>query len=166
MRQGSAFRFIPELLGDVGHGSSLINDPKRLSFETAIEILNMAGNVFKAITEHKNTRELREAAGILEEEFKDYRADVAANYEEKRIQSIITISKQLEEKSKNANELTELYFQGIEILKNEFERIISTINRLKPSIDDNYKEYDQLNELQRQIQKEYIRLLTNTIKED
>ena len=65
MRQEAAFRFIPELIGDITHTMELSGNPKLLYVEAAVNTLHMAADVFGSVEEHKNTKRKKETKQAL-----------------------------------------------------------------------------------------------------
>ena len=70
MRQGPAFRFIPELIGGITHIMTISRGPQ-LYIETGMETLHMASNVFQAIIEHSNTKSKEQTLKTIRETYKE-----------------------------------------------------------------------------------------------
>ena len=85
MRQGPAFRFVPQLLDGVSNVLLHSNNPIRLYIESGIETINMATSLLQLIAAHKNT----------------FQTEVTFNEASERYQQLLTISMETLSQEKN-----------------------------------------------------------------
>ena len=164
MRQRVAFRFIPELIGDISHVAELSKSPGKLYIETALSALRMASEVFAAFMEHVNTRKVKEVEQTLLEEYSEIEKKRINNREEEAIR-ILEIRY---ERLKLA--ITEERFRVKEV--REFiacvqEELLRTVDCLKTiQIDPSFKDKDRAEEALRRSLRAYIKISNLLVEED
>ena len=89
MRNGPAFRFIPELVGDIALVLEISSNPTQLYIESGLATIKTASKIFRAIQEHKNTEQIKENAQIIREKYSQAAELRITNLEEEKIYELV-----------------------------------------------------------------------------
>ena len=95
MGQNEAFRFIPELIGDIAHVMELSENPTQLYIEVAVNTLHMAADLFESVEEHKNTKRKKEAKQSLQEKYSELERVRTDHYIQEAVRNIDNIYERL-----------------------------------------------------------------------
>ena len=158
MRQGVAFNFIPELLGDVKTVVNLSKNPKKLYLESSIETIKAAGKVFTLIGERKLTEKKKESFRNIEKQYEILCKKKLQHYEE---EVAIKIEKRYQEVQYIINDRQDREMIVRDFIKDvemELSKIIDAMRELQQ-----YKggeEADMMDEIYRKAVRNYRRLIT------
>ena len=164
MRREAAFKFIPELIGDIAHTMELSGNPKLLYVEAAINTLHMAANVFELVEEHVNTKQKNEIRKILQEKYNEMEKVRTDHYIQEAVRNIDITYERLKIQVKDGQ------FRNIEVrkfiksLKDELHKVIDIFNVVQT--DPDYPDRDKVEEVTRRTLRENKKLLTIFIEEE
>ena len=164
MRREAAFKFIPELIGDIAHTMELSGNPKLLYVEAAINTLHMAANVFELVEEHVNTKQKNEIRKILQEKYSEMEKVRTDHYIQEAVRNIDITYERLKIQVKDGQ------FRNIEVrkfiksLKDELHKVIDIFNVVQT--DPDYPDRDKVEEVTRRTLRDYKKLLTIFIEEE
>lgn len=164
MRREAAFKFIPELIGDIAHTMELSGNPKLLYVEAAINTLHMAANVFELVEEHVNTKQKNEIRKILQEKYNEMEKVRTDHYIQEAVRNIDITYERLKIQVKDGQ------FRNIEVrkfiksLKDELHKVIDIFNVVQT--DPDYPDRDKVEEVTRRTLRDYKKLLTIFIEEE
>lgn len=164
MRREAAFKFIPELIGDIAHTMELSGNSKLLYVEAAINTLHMAANVFELVEEHVNTKQKNEIRKILQEKYSEMEKVRTDHYIQEAVRNIDITYERLKIQVKDGQ------FRNIEVrkfiksLKDELHKVIDIFNVVQT--DPDYPDRDKVEEVTRRTLRDYKKLLTIFIEEE
>ena len=164
MRREAAFKFIPELIGDLAHTMELSGNPKMLYVEAAINTLHMAVDVFESVEEHINTKQKNEIKQALQEKYSEMEKVRTDHYIQEAVRNIDITYERLKIQVKDGQ------FRNIEVrkfiksLKDELHKVIDIFNVVQT--DPDYPDRDKVEEVTRRTLRDYKKLLTIFIEEE
>lgn len=164
MRREAAFKFIPELIGDLAHTMELSGNPKMLYVEAAINTLHMAADVFESVEEHINTKQKNEIKQALQEKYSEMEKVRTDHYIQEAVRNIDITYERLKIQVKDGQ------FRNIEVrkfiksLKDELHKVIDIFNVVQT--DPDYPDRDKVEEVTRRTLRDYKKLLTIFIEEE
>ena len=164
MRQEAAFRFIPELIGDIAHTMELSGNPKLLYVEAAVNTLHMAADVFDAVEEHMNTKRKKETKQALKQKNSELKKARTDHYIQEAVSNIDNTYERLKIKVRDGQFRDTEVRKIISCLKEELYKVIDIFNDMQ--IDTNYPDRDKVEEVTRKSLRDYKRLLTIFIEEE
>ena len=163
MRREAAFRFIPELLGDINHVMELSKNPKRLYVEVAVDSLHAGVKTITAFIEHSNTKHKKDTLKALQKQYEDLGQKSIDNYIEEAVRKIDIDYEQIK-----AN-IAKMQFRSSEIrafidcLSNELRRVIDILTVIQA--DPDYPDRADVEETLRKTMRTHQKLLTLHIEE-
>lgn len=164
MRQGAAFRFIPELIGDATHVMEMSENPKLLYIEAAIGTLHMAADVFEAVEEHINTKRKNEAEQIIRKRYRELADIRTKNYREEELRTLDITFEKVKTKIRDGHFRDNAVRGFINSLKNELHKVLDIFSGIQ--IDPDYPDRAKIEELTRKSLRDYNKLLTIYIEEE
>lgn len=164
MRQEAAFKFIPELIGDITHTMELSENPKLLYVEAAVNTLHMAADIFESVEEHKNTKRKRETKQALLEKYSDLERTKKDHYIQEAVCNIDNEYERLKIKVHDGHFRDAEVRKFIECLKEDLHKAIDIFNNMQ--IDPNYPDRSKVEEVTRKSLRDYKRLLDIFIEEE
>ena len=164
MRREAAFKFIPELIGDIAHTMELSGNPKQLYVEAAVNTLHMAADVFEAIEEHKNTKQTRNTKHVLQEKYSNLEKSRKEHYIQAAVRNIDNEYERLKIKVRDGQFRDTEVRRFINCLKKELHKAIDIFNNMQ--IDPNYPDRSKVEEVTRKSLRDYKRLLDIFIEEE
>lgn len=164
MRQEAAFRFIPELIGDIAHTMELSGNPELLYVEAAVNTLHMAADVFEAVEEHKNTKRKKETKQAIQEKYSELEKKRTDHYIQEAVRNIDNTFVRLKIKMCDGQFRDTEVRKFISCLKEELHKLIDIFNDMK--IDPDYPDRNKVEELTRKALRDYNKLLTVFIEEE
>ena len=164
MRQEAAFRFIPELIGDITHTMELSGNPKMLYVEAAVNTLHMAADVFGAVEEHINTKRKKETKQLLQEKYIAMEKTRTDHYIQEAILNIDNTYERLKMKVRDGQFRDTEVRKFIGCLKEELHKVIDIFNDMQ--IDPDYQDREKVEEVTRKSLRDYNKLLTIFIEEE
>ena len=164
MRQKAAFKFIPELIGDIAHTMELSENPKLLYVEAAVNTLHMAADVFESIEEHKNTKRIRETKQALLEKYSDLERTRKDNYIQESVRNIDNEYERLKIWVSDGQFRDAEVRKFITCLREDRHKAIDIFNDMQ--IDPDYPDRSKVEEVTRKSLRDYNRLLTVLIEEE
>ena len=164
MRQEAAFRFIPELIGDITHTMELSGNPKLLYIEAAVNTLHMAADVFESVEEHKNTKRKNETKRVLQEKYSELEKARIDHYIWETVRNIENTYERLKMKVRDGQFRDTEVRKFINCLKEELHKVIDIYNDMQ--IDPDYPDRSKVEEVTRKSLWDYKQLLTIFIEEE
>ena len=164
MRQEAAFRFIPELIGDITHTMELSGNPKLLYVEAAVNTLHMAADVFEPVEEHKNTKRKKETKQALQEKYSELEKARTDHYIQEAVRNIDNTYERLKIKVRDGQFRDKEVRKFINCLKEELHKVIDIFNDMQ--IDPDYPNRSKVEEVTRKSLRDYKKLLTFFIEEE
>ncbi len=164
MRGEAAFRFIPELIGDIGRTMELSNNPKLLYIESALNTLHMAADVFTTIEEHRKTRRKKDAKQIIQEEYSKLEQARTDNYIQEAVRKIEIYYERVKLKVRDGKFRDREVRKFITSLKNDLYKAIEVFNEVQ--IEPDYPNREAVEEVTRKALRDYKKILTIFIGED
>ena len=165
MRDGPAFRFIPELVGDIAHVLEISSNPTQLYIESGLATIKTASKIFQAIQEHKNTEQIKENAQIVREKSSQTAELRITNLEEEKIYELDLKYKRIQSKIVNS----QFRDRTVRIFLHDMSDILSSFLKQLESIKEdsnNLKQREELEEIYRKALRDYNRILMMCIQED
>lgn len=164
MRGEAAFRFIPELIGDIIRTRELSNNPKLLYIEAALNTLHMAADVFTAIEEHRNTRRKKDAKQIIQEEYTKLEQARTDNYMQEAVREIDIYYERVKLKVRDGKFRDREVRIFITSLKNDLYKAVEIFNEVQ--VEPDYPNREAVEEVTRKALRDYNKLLTLFIGEE
>ena len=164
MRQDSAFKFIPELIGDFTHVMEMSESPRLLYVETAINALHAATDIFNVIEEHTNTKRMEQTKEPLKKRYDELEQARIINYERETIQRMDVEYAKLKDRIRDGQLKDKAVRAFINSLKDELHKAIDILN--KTQIEPNVPKRASIEETVRKAIKAYNNLLSILIEED
>lgn len=164
MRREAAFKFIPELIGDIAHTMELSGNPKLLYVEAAINTLHMAADVFESVEEHVNTKQKNEIRKALQEKYSEMERVRTDHYIQEAVRNIDITYERLKIQVKDGQFRNAEVRIFIECLKDELHKVIDIFNIVQANPD--YPDRDKVEEVTRRTLRDYKKLLTIFIEEE
>lgn len=164
MRREAAFRFIPELIGDITHTMELSENPKLFYVEAAINTLHMAADIFESFEEHKNTKRIRETKQVLLEKYSDLERTRKDHYIQEAVRNIDNEYERLKIKVRDGQFRDAEVRKFITCLKKDLHKVIGIFNDMQ--LDPDYQDRSKVEEVTRKSLRDYNRLLTVLIEEE
>lgn len=164
MRQEAAFRFIPELIGDITHTMELSGNPKLLYVEAAVNTLHMAADVFESVEEHINTKQKKETKQALQEKYSELERTRTDHYIQEAVRNIDNTYERLKMKVRDGQVRDTEVGKFIDCLKEELHKVIDIFNDMQ--IDPDYPDRSKVEEVTRKSLRDYKKLLTIFIEEE
>jgi hypothetical protein len=164
MRQEAAFRFIPELIGDITHAMELSGNPKLLYVEAAVNTLHMAADVFESVEEHINTKRKKETKQPLQEKYSELERTRTDHYIQEAVRNIDNTYERLKMKVSDGQFRDMEVGKFIDCLKEELHKVIDIFNDMQ--IDPDYPDRSKVEEVTRKSLRDYKKLLTIFIEEE
>ena len=164
MRQEAAFRFIPELIGDIAHTMELSGNPKMLYVEAAVNTLHMAADVFESVEEHLNTKRKKDTKQILQEKYSELERERIDHYTQESVSSIDITYERLKIKMRDGQFRDAEVRKFINCLREELHKVIDVFNDMQ--IDPDYPDRSKVEEVTRKSLRDYKKLLTIFIEEE
>lgn len=164
MRQEVAFRFIPELIGDITHTMELSGNPKLLYVEAVVNTLHMAADVFESVEEHKNTKRKKETKQALQEKYSELEKARTDHYIQEAVRNIDNTYERLKIKVRDGQFRDKEVRKFINCLKEELHKVIDIFNDMQ--IDPDYPNRSKVEEVTRKSLRDYKKLLTIFIEEE
>lgn len=158
MRQNVAFRFIPELIGDIAYTMKLSGNPKILYVEAAINTLHMASEVFEAVEEHTNTKQKKETKQALQETYSELEKVRANHYIQEAVCNIDNTYERLKIKIRDRQFREKEVCKFIRCLKDELYKVIDIFKEMQKNPD--YPNRSKVEEVTRKSLRVYNKLLT------
>lgn len=158
MRREAAFRFIPELIGDIAHTMELSGNPKLLYVEAAVNTLHMAADVFDAVEEHINTKRKKETKQVLKEKYSELKKARTEHYIQEAVHNIDNTYERLKIKVRDGQFRDTEVRKFINCLKEELHKVIEIFNDMQ--IDPDYPDREKVEEVTRKSLRDYNKLLT------
>lgn len=164
MRQEAAFRFIPELIGDITHTLELSGNPKLLYVEAAVNTLHMAADVFESVEEHINTKRKKETKQTIQEKYSELKKTRTDHYVQEAVRNIDNTYERLKMKVCDGQFRDTEVRKFINCLKEELHKVIDIFNDMQ--IDPDYPDREKVEEVTRKSLRDYKKLLTIFIEEE
>ena len=164
MKREIAFRFIPELIGDIAHTIELSGNPKMLYVESAINTLHMAADVLQSVEEHINTKQKNEIKKALQEKYSEMERVRTDHYIQEAVRNIDITYEQIKIQVKNGQFRNVEVRNFIKCLKEELHKVIDIFNDIQ--VDPDYPNRDNIEEITRRTLQDYKNLLTVFIEEE
>ena len=164
MRKEAAFRFIPELIGDITHTMELSGNPKLLYVEAAVNTLHMAADVFESVEEHINTKRKKETKQALQEKYSDLERTRTDHYIQEAVRNIDNTYERLKMKVRDGQFRDTEVGKFIDCLREELHKVIDIFNDMQ--IDPDYPDRSKVEEVTRKSLRDYKKLLTIFIEEE
>ena len=164
MKGKAAFRFIPELIGDIGHTRELSKNPKLLYIEAAINTLRMAADVFQAVEEHRNTKRKKETKQIIQEKYRNLEQTRMINHLEEAVRNIDINYERVKLKIRDGKIRDKEVREFITCLKNELHKAIDIFNEMQ--VEPDYPDRDTVEEVTRRALRDYNKLIILFIGEE
>ena len=164
MREGTAFHFIPELLGDINRVIELSGNPKRLYIEAAIGTLHSAASVFACVQDHINTKHKEEISQILNENYKDLDEKKNMNHIEEELCKIDIAYESVKLKIQNGQFRDVTVKQFINKIKDELHRVYGIFKIIQA--DSDYSDKSKIEEVARKTLRDYNKIITVCIEEE
>ncbi len=164
MRREAAFKFIPELIGDIAHTMELSGNPKMLYVEAAINTLHMAADVLGAVEEHKNTKQKNEIKQALQEKYSEMERVRTDHYIQEAVRDIDITYERLKIQVKDGQFRNVEVCKFIKCLKEELHKVIDIFNVIQA--DPDYPDRDKVEEVTRRTLRDYNKILTIFIEEE
>ena len=163
MRQGAAFRFIPELVGDATHVMELSGNPNLLYIEAAIGTLHMAVDVFEAVEEHINTKRKKESEQVIQKRYRELADIRTKNYREEELRAIDITFEDVKAEIRDGHFRDDAVRGFIDSLKFELHKVLDIFSRIQ--MDPDYPDRAKIEELTRKSLRDYNKLLSIYIEE-
>ncbi len=164
MRQETAFRFIPELIGDIAHTMELSGNPRLLYVEVAVNTLHMAADVYKSVEAHINTKQKIKTKQILQEKYNELEKARKDHYIQEAVHNIENTYERLKIRIRDGHFRDTEVRKFITCLKEELHKVIDIFNDMQ--IDPNYPDRERVEEVTRKSLRDYKKLLTIFIEEE
>ena len=167
MKREAAFRFIPELIGDIAHTMELSGDSKLLYVEAAVNTLHMAADMFDAVEEHINTKRKKETKQALKEKYSGLEKARTEHYIQEAVRNIDNSYQRLKIKVREGQFRDMEVRKFINCLKEELHKVIDIFNDMQ--IDPDYPDREnreKVEEVTRKSLRNYKNLLTIFIEEE
>ena len=164
MRGEAAFRFIPELIGDISRTRELSNNPKLLYIEAALNTLHMAADVFTAIEEYRNTRRKKDEKQIIQEEYSKLEQARTDNYMQEAVRKIDNYYERVKLKVRAGKFRDGEVRKFITSLKNDLYKAIEIFNEVQ--VEPDYPNREVVEEVTRKALRDYNKILTILIGEE
>lgn len=164
MKGTAAFRFIPELIGDIGHTRELSKNPKLLYVEAALNTLHMAADVFQAVEEHRNTKRKKETKQIIQEKYSNLEQTKINNHVEEAVRNIDINYERVKLKIRDGKFRDKEVREFITCLKNELHKAIDIFNEMQ--VEPDYPDRDTVEEVTRRALRDYNKLIIIFIGEE
>ena len=164
MKGTAAFRFIPELIGDIGHTRELSKNPKLLYVEAALNTLHMAADVFQAVEEHRNTKRKKETKQIIQEKYSNLEQTKINNHVEEAVRNIDINYERVKLKIRDGKFRDKEVREFITCLKNELHKAIDIFNDMQ--VEPDYPDRDTVEEVTRRALRDYNKLIIIFIGEE
>lgn len=164
MRREAAFKFIPELIGDIAHTMELSGNPKLLYVEATINTLHMAADVFESVEEHVNTKQKNEIRKALQEKYSEMERVRTDHYLQEAVRNIDITYERLKIQVKDGQFRNAEVRIFIECLKDELYKVIDIFNVVQA--DPDCPDRDKVEEVTRRTLRDYKKLLTIFIEEE
>ena len=164
MRREAAFKFIPELIGDIAHTMELSGNPKMLYVEAAINTLHMAADVLGSVEEHINTKQKNEIKQALQEKYSEMERERTDHYIQEAVRDIDITYERLKIQVKDGQFRNVEVRKFIKCLKEELHKVIDIFNVVQT--DPDYPDRDKVEEVTRRTLRDYKKLLTIFIEEE
>lgn len=163
MNKKPAFRFIPELIGDITHVMELSKNPSQLYLESAISTLHAGFDVYQAVIERRNTEEKEKTKQQIQQVYDKLQEERVNNYEQEILNQINVGYEKVKCK------IGEGQFWDNEV-RAFVKQIEANLNRLIDILKDLENDPDNLNknkvdELMRRALRDYNRLLKSFVEE-
>ena len=164
MRQGAAFQFIQELIGDYAHVMKMSENPSSFYVETAIQSLHAAADVFLAIEEHRNSKKKKETADLLQDNYERLASERMKHYCSDEIQKIDLMYEEVRQQI-NAGEFRNTkVMEIIPYLRDDLKKTIDLYSYIQARYD--YLDSLKVEERLRKAVRDYNRLINISIEED
>ena len=164
MRQGAAFQFIQELIGDYTHVMEMSENPRLFCIETAIESLHAAADVFQAIEEHRNTQRKIETAHQLQDKYKELAHERLANYSKEEAKRIDVLYEKVKQQINSGRFRDAEVTKFISCLRDDLNKVVDIYTDIQGNPD--YPDRFQVEERFRKTLRDYRKLITLFIEED
>lgn len=164
MRREAAFKFIPELIGDIAHTMELSGNPKMLYVEAAINTLHMAADVLGSVEEHINTKQKNEIKQALQEKYSEMERVRTDHYIQEAVRDIDITYERLKIQVKDGQFRNVEVRKFIKCLKEELHKVIDIFNVIQA--DPDYPDRDKVEEVTRRTLRDYNKILTIFIEEE
>ena len=164
MRQKAAFRFIPELIGDIAHTMELSGNPQMLYVEAAINTLHMAADVFETVAEHENTKRKKQTKQTLQEKYSELEKERTDHYIQEAVRNIDITYERLKIRVHDGQFRDNEVRKFINCLEQELHKVIDIFNDMQ--IDPDYPDRAKVEEVTRKSLRDYNKLLTIFIEEE
>jgi len=163
-RQEAAFRFIPELIGDIAHTMELSGNSKLLYVEAAVNTLHMAADVFESVEEHVNTKRKKEIKQALQEKYSELEKARTDHYIQEAVCNIDNTYERLKIRVRDGQFRDMEVRKFINCLKEELHKVIDIFNDVQ--INPDYPDREKVEEVTRKSLRDYKKLLTIFIEEE
>ena len=164
MRQETAFRFIPELIGDFSQTMELSNNPQLMYVDTAVNTLHMASNVFNLVSEHNNTKRKRELLKKLQAKYGEIEKTRIDHFVQETIQEVDIEYEKTRTKIKQGKFRDKEVSACIRRLKENLYKMLDIFNEIQKDPDDPNRQ--QIEEVTRRAFRDYNNLINNYIVEE
>lgn len=164
MRQKAAFRFIPQLIGDIAHTMELSGNPQMLYVEAAINTLHMAADVFETVQEHENTKRKKQAKQTLQEKYSELKEERTDHYIQETVRNIDITYERLKIRVRDGQFRDTEVRKFLNCLTQELHKVIDIFNDMQ--INPDYPDRAKVEEVTRKVLRDYNKLLTIFVEEE
>ena len=164
MRQGVAFQFIRELIGDYNHVMKMSQNPQLFCIEAAIESLHAAADVFQAIEEHRNTQSKIETAKKLQEKYQELAHEHMVDYSIEEARRIDVLYEKVKQQISMGIFTDTEVKKFITCLRDNLSKVVEIYRDIQGNPD--YRNSYQVEERLRKALRDYQKLITLFIEED
>lgn len=164
MRQEAAFKFIPELIGDITHTLELSENPKLLYVEAAVTTLHMAADVIASFEEHINTKRTKETKEALQDKYDTLEKTRTEHYIQEAVHSIDLTYERLTERIRDKHFRDMEVRKFIDCLKSNLYKVFGILKSIQT--DPDYPEQSKVEEVTRKTWRDYNKLLRIYIEEE
>ena len=162
VRQGIAFRFLPELVGDCAHLFAISKTQNRLFIETALETIHAAAGVYAAIIEHANTNRKKELGKIIHENYRYKEQLRIDNLEVEEVKKLDIEYAKVKERIAAGQFRDKEVRAFLDYLRRDLEKVLGFFRDMQH--DPNYPEPWRIEEITRKTMRDYNRLLKISIE--
>ena len=164
MRNGAAFNFIPELLGDASHILELSANPTRLYVESAIKTLHMASNVIQAFTEHLNTVDKARLKRVTIEKYNKLELVKLENSINEEVLRLDNEYESIKIKIRDGEFRDRAVREFIGYIGDELKKVLDILNEMDSESD--FSEQSKVEEIMRRTLRDYNKIITIYVEED
>lgn len=164
MRQGVAFRFIPELLENFEHVIELSANPKLLYVDTAVNTLHAATDVFQAFEKYGNTKRKQETLEAIQKKYKELEGARLKNYQEEMLCRLDNEYEKVKNKIKDRQFRDQEVRSFIQTLERNLEKTLVIFQEIDS--DPDYPEHARVEEITRKTIRDHNKLITIYIEEE